>query len=43
MNDVKTFKLALNYLRNRLPREVVDVLLLETFKVRLDGALSNLM
>ncbi|KFW68138.1 hypothetical protein AS28_03977, partial [Pygoscelis adeliae] len=28
---------------NRLPREVVDVLSLETFKVRLDGALSNLM
>ncbi|KFM02962.1 hypothetical protein AS27_08473, partial [Aptenodytes forsteri] len=27
---------------NRLPREVVDVPSLETFKVRLDGALSNL-
>ena len=26
-----------------LSREVVDVLLLETFKVRLDGAMSNLM
>jgi len=29
--------------RNRLPREVVEVPSLETFKVRLDGALSNLM
>ncbi|KFZ62826.1 hypothetical protein N321_02181, partial [Antrostomus carolinensis] len=28
---------------NRLPREVVDVPSLETFKVRLDGALSNLV
>jgi len=28
---------------NRLPREVVNVSSLETFKVRLDGALSNLM
>ena len=28
---------------NMLPREVVDVLSLETFKVRLDGALSNLI
>ncbi|KFV97978.1 hypothetical protein N327_01151, partial [Fulmarus glacialis] len=28
---------------NRLPREVVDVPSLETFKVRLDGALSNLI
>ena len=27
---------------NRLPREVVDALSLEVFKVRLDGALSNL-
>ena len=26
---------------NRLPREVVDAPSLETFKVRLDGALSN--
>ena len=28
---------------NRLPREVVDALSLETFKVRLDGALSNVI
>ncbi|KFQ05871.1 hypothetical protein N330_10052, partial [Leptosomus discolor] len=28
---------------HRLPREVVEVLSLETFKVRLDGALSNLI
>jgi len=28
---------------HRLPREVVDALSLETFKVRLDGALSNLI
>jgi len=29
--------------RNRLPREVVDAPILETFKVRLDRALSNLI
>ena len=28
---------------NRLPREVVDAPSLETFKVRLDGVLSNLI
>ena len=28
---------------NRLPREVVDAQSLETFKVRLDRALSNLI
>ncbi|KFV94929.1 hypothetical protein N327_11717, partial [Fulmarus glacialis] len=28
---------------NRLPTEVVDAPSLETFKVRLDGALSNLI
>ncbi|KFM08557.1 hypothetical protein AS27_04525, partial [Aptenodytes forsteri] len=28
---------------NRLPREAVDTPSLETFKVRLDGALSNLI
>ena len=28
---------------HRLPREVVDAPSLEAFKVRLDGALSNLM
>jgi len=27
---------------NRLPREVVDAPFLQTFKARLDGALSNL-
>ncbi|KFP15946.1 hypothetical protein Z169_10104, partial [Egretta garzetta] len=29
--------------RNRLPREVVEAPSLETFKARLDGALSNLI
>jgi len=28
---------------NRLPREAVDAAALEVFKVRLDGALSNLV
>jgi len=28
---------------NRLPREVVEAPPLETFKVKLDGALSNLI
>jgi len=28
---------------NRLPREVVDALFLETFKARLDQALGNLI
>ena len=28
---------------NRLPREVVEAPSLETFKVRLDGTLSNLI
>lgn len=28
---------------NKLPRKVVDASFLETVKVRLDGALSNLM
>ncbi|KFQ76454.1 hypothetical protein N335_01176, partial [Phaethon lepturus] len=28
---------------NRLPREVVDAPSMEAFKVRLDGALSNLL
>ncbi|PKU41620.1 hypothetical protein llap_8072 [Limosa lapponica baueri] len=28
---------------NRLPREAVDALSLEVFKIRLDGALSNLV
>jgi len=29
--------------RNKLPREAVEAPPLETFKVRLDGALSNLV
>jgi len=29
--------------RNRLPREVADAPSLETFKARLDGALSNVI
>jgi len=29
--------------KNRLPREVLDALSLETLKVRLDRALSNLI
>ena len=29
--------------QHRFPREVVDVPSLETFKVRLDGTLSNLV
>jgi len=29
--------------QTRLPRDVVDALSLETFKVSLDGALSNLV
>jgi len=28
---------------NKMPREVVDAPSLETFKVRLDGALNNLI
>ncbi|KAK4827594.1 hypothetical protein QYF61_019496 [Mycteria americana] len=39
----KFFTLRLVKHWNRLPREVVDAPSLETFKVRLDGALSNLM
>ncbi|KFW62390.1 hypothetical protein AS28_11720, partial [Pygoscelis adeliae] len=39
----KFFTLRVVKHRNRLPREVVDAPSLETFKVRLDGALSNLM
>lgn len=41
MNDVKTCRLALSYLRNRLPNAVVDVPSLETLKVTLGGALSK--
>ncbi|KFW72328.1 hypothetical protein AS28_00707, partial [Pygoscelis adeliae] len=39
----KFFTLRVVKLWNRLPREVVDAPSLETFKVRLDGALSNLI
>ncbi|KFP40793.1 hypothetical protein N324_12720, partial [Chlamydotis macqueenii] len=37
------FKMRVMKHRNRLPREVVDDPSLETFKARLDGALSNLI
>jgi len=40
-NKFFTMKVARH--RNRLPREAVDVPSLETFKARLDGALSNLV
>ena len=39
----KIFTMRVVKLRNRLPREVVEVPSLETCKARLDGALSNLM
>ncbi|KAK4829719.1 hypothetical protein QYF61_006180 [Mycteria americana] len=39
----KIFMMRVVKLWNRLSREVVDVASLETFKVRLDGALSNLI
>ncbi|KFM04328.1 hypothetical protein AS27_05161, partial [Aptenodytes forsteri] len=39
----KYFTLRLGKHWNRLPREVVDAPSLETFQVRLDGALSNLI
>ena len=39
----KFFTVRVEGHRNPLPREVVDALSLETLKVRLDGALSNLM
>ncbi|KFM00504.1 hypothetical protein AS27_06005, partial [Aptenodytes forsteri] len=39
----KSFTLRVVKHWNRLPREVVDAPSLETFKVRLDGALSNLI
>jgi len=35
--------ISIVYVWNRLPREVVDPPSLETFKVRLDGALINLV
>jgi len=41
--DIKKKFFTIRVLRhwNRLPRQVVDAQLLETFKVRLDWALSN--
>jgi len=39
----KFFTMSVVKHSNRLPREVVDAPSLETFKVRLDGALSNLI
>ncbi|KFQ16032.1 hypothetical protein N330_01369, partial [Leptosomus discolor] len=38
----KFFKMRVVDHWNRLPREAVEAPSLETFKVRLDGALSNL-
>jgi len=39
----KYFKIRVMKHWHRLPRDVVDAPSLETFKVRLDGALSNIM
>ena len=39
----KSFSIRVVKHWSRLPREVVDVQPLETFQVRLDGALSNLI
>ncbi|KFM03005.1 hypothetical protein AS27_15505, partial [Aptenodytes forsteri] len=39
----KCFTLRVVKQWHRLPREVVDAPSLETFQVRLDGALSNLI
>ncbi|KFM03681.1 hypothetical protein AS27_15593, partial [Aptenodytes forsteri] len=43
--DIRTKFFTLRVVKHwhRLPREVVDAPSLETFKVRLDGALSNLI
>ncbi|KFZ45304.1 hypothetical protein N321_13223, partial [Antrostomus carolinensis] len=40
--DIRKEMRVMNYW-NRLPREVVEGPSLHTFKVRLDGALSNLI
>ena len=39
----KLFVIRIVRLWNRMPREVVDTLSLEILKVRLEGALSNLI
>ncbi|KFP95255.1 hypothetical protein N329_10553, partial [Haliaeetus albicilla] len=39
----KMFTMRVVKHRNRLPREVVDVPSLERFKVKLDGAMRNLI
>ncbi|KFQ77408.1 hypothetical protein N337_11245, partial [Phoenicopterus ruber ruber] len=39
----KSFTMRMVKHRNRLPREVVEAPSLATFKVRLDGALGNLI
>ena len=43
MDIKKFFMVRVVRHKNRLPREVVGALPLETLKVRLDGALSNLI
>jgi len=45
MLDIRKIFFTLRLVRHseRLPREVVAVPFLQTFKVRLDGALSNLV
>ncbi|KFZ56204.1 hypothetical protein N321_13410, partial [Antrostomus carolinensis] len=43
--DVRKYFFTLRVIKHwpRLPREVVEIASLKTFKVRLDGALSNLI
>jgi len=42
-NEEKVFTIKVLRHWNRLPRDVVDTPSLEIFKVRLDGAVSNLL